>query len=265
MAKAQQAKRQGIIAYYRVSTDKQGESGLGLDAQQAAVSDYAQRSGLYTAAAYTEVESGGNDERTQLAKAIAHARRSKSKLVVAKLDRLTRDTQFLLGLASSDADLVFCDLPQMPEGPMGRFFLTIMAAVAELERGLISQRTKAAMERFKALKVVPKRLRDLYGENVPQDLVDATAGKLGASLPQCRNLTPEARKKGNAKSTQAKREQAMRAYEDIAALMSEWRFKQGMTLQDIADKLNEEGYTTRNDRPWSATQVMRVLSMALKS
>ena len=93
----------------------------------------------------TEVESGKRNDRPELAKAIAQAKQIGAMLVFAKLDRLARNARFLLGLVESGADLIFCDIPQVPPGPLGKFMLTQLAAVAELEAGLIGQRTRAAL------------------------------------------------------------------------------------------------------------------------
>ena len=139
-----------IIPYRRVSTDKQGKSGLGLEAQEDAIRQYASINKCQILRAFTEVESGKKSDRPELTKAFAHARRIGATVVIAKLDRLTRNTRFLLELIEAGADVAFCELPQIPPGPMGKFFLTLMAAVAELEAGLISQRTKAALKAYKA-------------------------------------------------------------------------------------------------------------------
>lgn len=136
------------IAYLRVSTDRQGKSGLGLDAQREAVSQYIAANGIELVGEYVEVETGKGSnalaKRPELVAALAEAKRAKALLIVAKLDRLARNTRFLLTLIDSGADVAFADMPQVA-GPMGRFIVTQMAAVAELEAGLISQRTKAAL------------------------------------------------------------------------------------------------------------------------
>lgn len=136
------------IAYLRVSTERQGRSGLGLEAQREAATQYAKTHGLEIAAEFVEVETGKGSNalarRPQLVAALAEAKRQRCVLLVAKLDRLARNTRFLLELVDSGADVAFADMPQI-SGPMGRFVLTQMVAVAELEAGLISQRTKAAL------------------------------------------------------------------------------------------------------------------------
>src|SRR5205814_10155568 len=113
-------------AYYRVSTDKQGVSGLGLDAQKAKVKDFLDGGRWQLVASFTETESGRRDDRPELVRALAYCKKHKGvKLVVATLSRLTRDTRFLLALLDGNVDVVFCDLPQVPPGAMGRFFLTM--------------------------------------------------------------------------------------------------------------------------------------------
>ncbi|PKP87607.1 MAG: resolvase [Alphaproteobacteria bacterium HGW-Alphaproteobacteria-17] len=136
------------IAYLRVSTDRQGKSGLGLEAQRDAVARYLASNGLELIAEHVEVETGKGSNalarRPELVAALAAAKKQRAVLIVAKLDRLARNTRFLLTLIDSGADVAFADMPQV-SGPMGRFIVTQMAAVAELEAGLISQRTKAAL------------------------------------------------------------------------------------------------------------------------
>src|SRR5271165_529755 len=134
-----------IIAYYRVSTKQQGESGLGLEGQETAVQSYARQIGATIKAAYVEVESGKVADRPELAKALAHARRSKATLCVAKLDRLARNVEFLARVMNSETDFVACDNPAA-----NRLTLHIHAAVAEAEAKAISERTKAALSAAKA-------------------------------------------------------------------------------------------------------------------
>src|SRR5437763_4351039 len=165
-----------IIGYLRVSTKGQGESGLGLDAQRAAVESYARQIGATLTTCYVEVESGKLADRPELAKALAHARRSKATLVVAKLDRLARNVAFLSALMDSKVPFVACDNPHA-----NRLTLHILAAVAEAEAKAISDRTKAALAAYKA-----------------------RGGKLGGQLPQCRNLTPDAMAKGRENSVKAR-------------------------------------------------------------
>ena len=139
-----------FVSYLRVSTDKQGRSGLGLEAQREAVATYLNGGKWTLVKEYVETESGKRTDRPKLAAALAHAKAIGATLVFAKLDRLSRNVDLLRSLVASDVDLVFCDLPHVPPGAMGRFLLTQMASVAELEAGLISERTKAALAAAKA-------------------------------------------------------------------------------------------------------------------
>src|SRR5437899_948305 len=130
-----------FVAYYRVSTKGQGRSGLGLDAQREAVRNYLNGGQGSLAEAFTEVESGKrDDDRPQLAKALQTCRVYGAKLVIAKLDRLSRDAHFLLGLEKAGVDFVAADMPHA-----NRLTVGIMAMVADEERRAISERTKAAL------------------------------------------------------------------------------------------------------------------------
>jgi DNA invertase Pin-like site-specific DNA recombinase len=219
-----------VIGYLRVSTKGQGESGLGLEAQKTAIENYARQTGSNVVTYYTEVESGKLAKRPELAKALAHSRRSKATLVVAKLDRLARNVAFLSALMDSNVPFVACDNPHA-----NRLTLHILAAVAEAEAKAISDRTKAALAAYKA-----------------------RGGKLGAALPQCRNLNAEAIEKGQKMGAAAARQAAKEAYEDIIGILQKRRAA-GQTLQQIADHLNAEGHTTRRGRPWNPVQVLRLL------
>ncbi len=138
------AHRGKFVAYFRVSTDKQGRSGLGLEAQKAAVEQRLNGGPWQLVGEFTEIESGRRAKRPQLEAALKACKKQKAKLVVAKLDRLARNTRFLLTLIESGVEVLFADLPEVT-GAMGKFILTQMAAVAELEAGLIGERTKAAL------------------------------------------------------------------------------------------------------------------------
>jgi DNA invertase Pin-like site-specific DNA recombinase len=222
-----------IIGYLRVSTERQGKSGLGLEGQRTAVEAHVKATGSRIVAWYTEVESGKRSDRPELARALAHARRSKATLCVAKLDRLARNVRFLATVMDSGCDFAAADMPAA-----NRFMLHVMAAVAEHEAKAISERTKAALQAYKA-----------------------RGGLLGAARPECRNLTPEAVAKGRERSVEVRSMAASEAYGDLTPMMTEWRAG-GMTLAAIADKLNAEGHTTRRGRPWNPVQVARVLERA---
>jgi DNA invertase Pin-like site-specific DNA recombinase len=130
-----------FVSYLRVSTDKQGKSGLGLEAQREAVATHLNGGAWTLISEHVEVESGKQDARPELAKALARCKLTGATLIVAKLDRLSRNQSFLMSVyeGMGDGGVVFCDLPTIPAGPVGKFIVQQMAAVAELERGLISQ------------------------------------------------------------------------------------------------------------------------------
>lgn len=135
-------------AYYRVSTDRQGRSGLGLDAQREAVHGFL---GCAPAAEFVEVESGKRADRPKLAEALAYAKRHGCQLIVAKLDRLARDVKLILAIVDSGVRVRFLDIPEIdPDDPAGRLMLTMLASFAEFERRIISKRTKAALAVKKA-------------------------------------------------------------------------------------------------------------------
>jgi DNA invertase Pin-like site-specific DNA recombinase len=140
-----QAKSTGFIAYYRVSTDRQGRSGLGLEAQRAAVGRYLAGIAGILIAEHTEVETGRRNDRPELQKALAACRRHKARLVIAKLDRLSRNVAFIATMMDAGVEFVACDNPHAT-----RLTLHILAAVAEHEREMISARTKAALQAAKA-------------------------------------------------------------------------------------------------------------------
>ena len=165
-----------FIAYYRVSTIQQGRSGLGLEAQREVVQKYLNGGSWALLAEYVEIESGRKDTRPQLTEALTHCRVTGATLIVAKIDRLARNKRFLESVVegTGDAGVVFCDLPKIPAGPVGKFLLQQMAAVAELEAGLISERTKAALA---AAKARGKKL----GGNRGGPKVDPAQGRLARS------------------------------------------------------------------------------------
>jgi DNA invertase Pin-like site-specific DNA recombinase len=246
-----------IVPYRRVSTVKQGESGLGLEAQDAAIDAYCRANGCTPVATYTEVETAKKDEmenRPELVKAIAHAKRAKALLVIAKLDRLSRSVYVTAQLHKTGVEFVACDNPHA-----NRMTIQILAVMAEHEALMISSRTKGALAAYKAGRRVSKRIRLLYPNGVPADVVEATAGKLGASLPQCRKLTPEARALGVIRSAASRRAAAIAAVDDLAPRMVQMWEEEGLSLRAIAGRLNDEEQTTRTGKPWSPMAVKRVL------
>jgi DNA invertase Pin-like site-specific DNA recombinase len=249
-----------LVTYRRVSTVRQGESGLGLEAQVTAIERYRASRGCVTIGEYTEIETGKKDEmenRPELLKAIAHAQRAGARLVIAKLDRLARSVYVTAALHKAGVDFVACDYPDA-----NRLTIQILAAVAENEARVISQRTTDALAAYRDGKRLSKRIRLLYPDGVPPDVVEATAGRLGASLPQCRNLTSEARAKGTAKSAASRRAAAIAAVEDLAPRMLAMWKEEKLSLRAIAKRLNEEGQETRKQKPWSPMAVKRVLDRA---
>ena len=134
-----------FVAYYRVSTEKQGRSGLGLEAQSAAVQQHTQRSGGEIIAEFQEVETGKHSDRPQLLAALKMCRQKKAVLLIAKLDRLSRNLAFIANLMESGAEFVACDNPAA-----NKTLLQIMAVFAEHERDAISTRTKEALAARKA-------------------------------------------------------------------------------------------------------------------
>ena len=153
------------IAYIRVSTQKQGKSGLGLEAQQAMIQRFADQEGLQIVQTFTEVQSGKDDDqrRPQLAAALEAARKAKVAVVVAKLDRLSRDVHFISGLMKHKVSFIVADLGADTDP----FMLHIYAALAEKERRMISERTKQALASAKANGKQLGGLRD-YGREAKQ-------------------------------------------------------------------------------------------------
>jgi DNA invertase Pin-like site-specific DNA recombinase len=223
----------GLVIYRRVSTRDQGQSGLGLEAQRATTEAYARQYGAPIIGIYTEVETGTTSDRPDLKRAIAHARRSKATLVISKLDRLARNVAFTSALMQSGVNFVCCDNPHA-----NKLTIHILAAIAEHEAEMISQRTKEALAAYKA-----------------------RGGKLGGQRPECRNLSPEARRKGAQKAGEAARQAADEAYTDLLPTVQELK-AEGLSLRAIAEKLNAEGHTTRRGRFWNPVQIARLLERA---
>lgn len=224
-----------IVGYQRVSTKGRGDSGLGLEGQETAIQAYARQTGAKIVAMYMEVGSGKLADRPELLKALAHARRSKATLVVAKLDRLARNVAFLSALMESDVQFVACDQPQA-----NRLTLHILAAVAEAEAKAISDRTKAALAAAKARGTL-----------------------LGSARPGHWDGREDARRAGLAiarvAASKARKTKAAEAYTDLLPVMQALR-AEGLTLRAIAERLTGAGHTTRRGRPWNPVQVSRVLA-----
>lgn len=234
-----------VVAYFRVSTEKQGAHGLGIEAQHSYVNAYCERTGSTLLREFTEVESGRKNDRLELAKAITFAKRSKATLVIAKLDRLARNVAFVANLMETRVQFESCDLPGA-----NSMTVHVMAAVAENEAKAISQRTKDALAAAK-LRGTTKR---------------GTPLMLGAHHPSAKPLTPEARAKGQARSARVNQEKAIEEYADILPIAIELRGPDKKhplnTLAFIAEHLNTKEYPTRMGAKWTAVQVMRVLDRA---
>ncbi len=166
-----------FVSYLRVSTDRQGRSGLGIEAQRAAVASYLAGFGAVPLVEFVEVESGKHSDRPELARALTECRLRRATLVIAKLDRLARDAHFLLGLQRSGIAFTAADMPNANWLTVG-----IMAMVAEEERHAISERTKAALAAAKARGVkLGGRLENLKNTDLGrQRAAEARRGKTAA-------------------------------------------------------------------------------------
>ena len=138
-----------FISYLRVSTDRQGEHGYGIDAQRKAVADFLNGGNWQLLGEFVEVESGKRDDRPELAKALAACKKHKAKLAIAKLDRLARNVAFFANLMDGKVDFVCCDMPEAT-----RLTIHVLAAVAEHEREMIAQRTRVGLQAAKERGVV---------------------------------------------------------------------------------------------------------------
>ncbi len=224
-----------FISYYRVSTARQGRSGLGLAAQEAAVRDLISTNGDRLIVEFTEVESGKNRDRPKLAEALDRCRLTGATLVVAKMDRLSREAGFIRELIAGDVSIQFCDLPSVPVGPAGRMFLGVMAELAELERGLISQRTRDAM---------------------------AAAKKRGQTFGNPCGAAPlvKHRKRGIRNSLRVRAAKADNFAQRLAPVIADIRAEGTGTSAAIAHELNERDIQAPRGGQWSTKQVQRVLA-----
>ncbi|MBN2629753.1 MAG: recombinase family protein [Rhodobacteraceae bacterium] len=216
-----------IVTYTRVSTGKQGRSGLGLEGQEAAIAAYAAANAAHIVGAFTEVESGRNNARPQLQAALKLARVTGAKLVIAKLDRLSRNAAFLLNLQESGVDFVACDNPTATPLTIG-----ILALVAQDEARAISERTKAALKAAKA------RGQALGNPNGAEAL--RRAGK------------------GNGASCEAQKAAALTRAHDLADTIADVEAQGHTTLAAIAAELNRRGIKTARGGMWHASSVANV-------
>lgn len=216
------------VVYFRVSSKEQGKSGLGLEAQQTMVNEFLKRErATEIPPSYTEVESGKNNNRPELRKAVNRCKEIGATLLIAKLDRLSRNVAFIFTLKeeleAAKVGFIACDLPDA-----NTLTLSLMAALAQQERELISQRTKAALQELK---------------------------KRGAKLGKPENLTDAARLKARKSIISNARENVniRHAFHYIQPLR-----EKGMSYQKIAEQLNKEGYRTRKGKLFFAIQVSNI-------
>lgn len=221
-------------SYRRVSTQKQGISGLGLEAQEGAVAQYVSHVDGVLLKDFVEVESGKANDRPQLHAAISFAKRSQATLLVAKLDRLSRNVAFLATLLESKVDFLAVDNPHATP-----FTIHIMAAVAQWEREAISKRTREAMA-----------------------IAKTRGSKFASARPGHWEGREERRKAGaiagGTSAAVVNRQLADEAYRDVAPEIIRQR-QSGMSLQKIADDLNHESIPTRMGKKWTKATVRLVL------
>lgn len=211
-----------FVSYCRVSTKEQGRSGLGLEAQKAAVTAHLNGGAWTLLGEFVEVESGKNNDRPQLAKALELCRLTRSTLVIAKLDRLSRDAHFLLGLEKAGVDFIAADMPNA-----NRLTVRLMAVIAQEEREMISARTKAALAAAKARGV---KLGGYKGGPV----VDGRQGG------------------------EAMRRKADDFAAAVGPMVQEMRWA-GASLREIARDLTEKGIQTPRGARWTASAVRGLL------
>jgi DNA invertase Pin-like site-specific DNA recombinase len=216
------------VGYVRVSTTSQGRSGLGLEAQRAAIARFAQAEGLQMAQVFEEIETGSGadalERRPQLAAALKMARKAKAPVLVAKLDRLSRDVHFISGLMAHRVEFIVCDLGRQSDP----FVLHLYAALAEKERGMISARTKAGLAAAKA-----------------------RGTKLGMSARSKREVRAIAASGSKANQTAATaRVEALRPHLEFA-------LKGDASLRAAAEALNERGIASPAGGRWHAPSLLK--------
>ena len=219
-----------FVSYLRVSTQKQGRSGLGLEAQREAITGYLNGGNWNLVKEFVEVESGKRSDRPKLAQALALCRIHRATLLVAKLDRLARNVAFISALMESKVKFVAVDLPEA-----NNLTVHIMSAMAEYEAEAISARTKAALAAAKARGTVLGGLR-----------WDITS--VG--------------EQGRAAALEARQEKAAGFRADMLAQIQEKQRQGATTLQAIADALNADGTPAPRGGEWSPVQVSRILKRA---
>src|ERR1700733_3546669 len=219
-----------FVSYLRVSTVRQGISGLGLEAQREAVASYLNGGRWSLVQEVVEVESGKRNDRPAIAEALRLCRLHRATLIIAKLDRLARNVHFISSLMESGVEFVAVDFPQA-----NRLTVHILAAVAEHEASMISARTKAALGAAKAHGV-----------------------KLGGQQGSPDRMAGMARR-GNAASATVRRVASAKRNEDLLPVIEDLMAAEFIALQQIADGLNERGITAARGGAWSAVQVRRIV------
>jgi DNA invertase Pin-like site-specific DNA recombinase len=219
-----------FVGYLRVSTKRQGQSGLGLAAQRECISAYLQSVGGRLCAEFTEIESGKRTDRSDLAKALASARVHGAVLIVAKLDRLARNNAFVANLLESGCEFVAADFPQA-----NRMMLQLMSVIAEYEAKLISDRTRAAL---------------------------AQAAKKGVQIGGYAENCAQIARKGNKASAQVRSQAARQRARDLQPIIAELRSAGCTSLAQIADGLNQRQIPTARGSEWNPAQVYRVMNLA---
>jgi DNA invertase Pin-like site-specific DNA recombinase len=220
-----------FIGYLRVSTEKQGLSGLGIEAQRKAIDDYLNGGKWELLAEYVEIESGKRSDRPELAKALAKSKATGATLVIAKLDRLSRKVAFISNLMESGVEFVAADMPMA-----NRLTVHVLAAVAEHEREMISQRTTAALAAAKARGV-----------------------KLGNP-----NGARALRGLGNAHAIVGAKAKADAHMAGVVPVIETLRGEGATSLRGIAEELNRQGILTARGGQWYATTVKNLLDRAAR-
>lgn len=245
------------VAYYRVSTQKQGVSGYGLEAQRQDVANFMRAGELV--AEFQEVESGKKDDRPELEKALACAAANGATLLIAKLDRLSRKASFIFALKDSGVPFIACDMPEANTLTIG-----IMAVMAQHEREIIVARTKAAakVRKERTLERIRKELvasGATYYDGELENEVRREYRRIcqATAAPITENVLPAAREASIAKKkAKASTNPRWRRASELARALK----AQGLTLRAIADKLNQNEYTTRHGKPFAAMTVKRLLA-----
>ena len=241
-----------FVAYYRVSTGKQGKSGLGLEAQRQAVETYLNGGDWKIVAEFTEVESAKRaDNRPMLAEAFAACRLHRATLVIAKLDRLGRNAHFLLGLQEAGVEFICVDDPHMTKLTLG-----IRAVVAQHERELISIRTKDALAEAKKKGRTLGGRRYKFKRDAKNQIIIGNDGK-----PVRTKEIANGSDKGRTASLRARQARAAQRAADIAPTIRALQEAGATSLKAIADGLNARRIpTARGAGEWSPMQVARVVA-----